>query len=407
MSLPEPSGHAFDPADGLDIIEVAILAVVNNPDLRVVRDDANVAHAQAFGAGLLPNPQLSLTRDFPISADSALISAYTLGLSYDITALITRGATVSAARADSRKSDLTLLWQEWQVVSQARKLFVDTRQQERALALLTAQRDLFAQRYETMRRALEQGNTTIDAVSPLLTALQDAQRQLHDAQRQAVQTRHDLNALLGLAPDAQYALVGESQRPLLDVDKVHAAMADLPRRRPDLLALEAGYEAGDQRYRQAILAQFPALTLGVQRARDTSDINTRGFTVGVSLPLFNRNQGNIAIEKATRERLYDEYHARLVAAYSDADRVLASYRLLEEQARNTAAGIAALEQAAANAQTGYDLGLIDALNYTNLQSALIAKQLEALTIEQTMLEEGVALRTLIGGGIDQLPMEKP
>lgn len=401
MPTPELARHAFDPSDGLDMTEVAMLAVVNNPELRVVRDEAKVAEAQAFAAGILPNPQLSFSEDFPIQNDPALTTAYALGLSYDVTALVTRGATISAAKAESRKSDLTLLWQEWQVVSQARKLFIDSRQQQRILALLNEQREHFARRYDAMRRALDQGNATIDAVGPQLTALQDVQRQIHDVERQTVQTQHQLNALLGLAPDAQYELTGQPELAPVDADEIRAAMADLPRRRPDLLALEAGYEAQDQRYRQAILAQFPALTLGLQRARDTSDINTRGFTVSLSLPLFNRNQGNIAIEKATRQRLYDEYRARLQTTYSDVDRLLTGYRLLEHQLRETGAGIDELEQAAGHARAAYQAGLIDTLNYTNLESSLIAKKLEALNLELIMLEEQLALQTLIGSGLTE------
>ena len=34
------------------------------------------------------------------------------------------------------------------------------------------------------------------------------------------------------------------------------------------------------------------------------------------MPIFNRNQGKIAIEKATRKRLFDEYAARLFEAVS-------------------------------------------------------------------------------------------
>ena len=59
MPLPELRTHRFDPDDGLDITEVAMLAVANNPDLRLARDDAHIARAQAFAAGLLPDPQIA------------------------------------------------------------------------------------------------------------------------------------------------------------------------------------------------------------------------------------------------------------------------------------------------------------------------------------------------------------
>jgi len=47
-SMPAPSlrSHVFDPSDGLDMTEVAMLAVVNNPDLRLVRADAGIFRAR-------------------------------------------------------------------------------------------------------------------------------------------------------------------------------------------------------------------------------------------------------------------------------------------------------------------------------------------------------------------------
>src|ERR1700694_1808538 len=65
MPLPELATHRFDPTDGLDMTEVAMLAVVNNPDLKIARATAGVAHAQAFAAGLLPDPHLGAFVDVP------------------------------------------------------------------------------------------------------------------------------------------------------------------------------------------------------------------------------------------------------------------------------------------------------------------------------------------------------
>ncbi|WP_408320413.1 MULTISPECIES: porin family protein [unclassified Paraburkholderia] len=65
MPLPDLVTHRFDPSDGLDIDEVAMLAVANNPDLKRSRDDLGIAWAQAYSAGLLPDAQLSVSSDYP------------------------------------------------------------------------------------------------------------------------------------------------------------------------------------------------------------------------------------------------------------------------------------------------------------------------------------------------------
>src|SRR6476659_4540426 len=61
MPLPELAAHRFDPSDGLDIEEVAMLAVANDPDLKLARGDLGIARAQAFSAGLLPDPQVAIS----------------------------------------------------------------------------------------------------------------------------------------------------------------------------------------------------------------------------------------------------------------------------------------------------------------------------------------------------------
>jgi len=76
-------------------------------------------------------------------------------------------------------------------------------------------------------------------------------------------------------------------------------MHELAQRRPDLLALQAGYRSQEARVRAAILGQFASITLGITRARDTGSVSTNGFTIGLTLPLFSGNRGEIKIERAT------------------------------------------------------------------------------------------------------------
>src|SRR3977135_1482992 len=92
MPLPELAAHTFDPADGLDITETAMLAVVNNPDLKTARAAAGIAYAQAFAADLLPDPQLHVGVDVPDAGQPTIGLGYSLGLSYDFGALLTRPA---------------------------------------------------------------------------------------------------------------------------------------------------------------------------------------------------------------------------------------------------------------------------------------------------------------------------
>ena len=399
MPLPELNAHPFNPDDGLDMTEVAMLAVVNNPDLKIVRNEGRIAQAQLMAAGVLPNPQLAAGVDHPTNGGPGTMNAFNLGLSYDISALLTHNAAVNAARANSRKMDMTVLWQEWQVVQQARLLFVNSMEQEKLMRELQSYRDLVDTRYQRARRALQEGNMTIDAVSADLTALQDANAGINALERQTSKTRHELNALLDLSPEVRLNLVGNVDVPEPDQAKIETAVAQLPERRPDLAALQAGYKSQEELFRAAVLAQFPALNIGLTRARDTSGIYTSGIGITISLPIFNRNQGPIAIEKATRERLYDEYQARLNEAFSQVKNLLSQWRLVSRQYREVKSVLPEMESIAERAKAALDAGNLNITTYTDLQAALLKKRIEAITLEQTMLEQRVALQTLLGSGL--------
>jgi outer membrane protein TolC len=397
MPLPELAAHRFDPSNGLDIEEVAMLAVVNNPDLKLARDDLGIARAQAFSAGLLPDPQLSVSSDYP--GMTGYFRAFSYGLSMDVMAIITRGANRKSADATVQKTDLGLLWQEWQIIAQAKQLFLKARLQDETLPLLQRQRDLTYTRYERMAEAQREGNLTGDVTTAALTAFSDASRQYTDAQRAAGQTHHDLNALLGLAPDVQVQLSGDDDsEPVADAT-VDSALAALPQRRPDLLALKAGYEAQEQKYRAAILNQFPSLSVGFVRSRDTSEIYSSGFQINLSLPVFNRNRGNVAIEQATRQRLGDEYQARLNQAYADVARMRADSAILERQLRQSDAALPGVEHAAQEANAAYAAHSLTLGAYTDAQSAALTKRVDIATLREALAEQRIGMQALLGSAI--------
>ena len=396
MPLPALRSHRFDPGDGLDIDEVAMLAVANNPQLKLERDRLGVARAQAFAAGLLPDPQLALTRDVPSNGGPGSTSAFSAGLSYDVNALLTRSARSAAASASERQVNLELLWQEWQVVGRARLLFVRNIEQQRLLEVLSQTRKLFESRYQGVRAALAQGNATLDASSADLAALQDAERKLNELERQARGNRIDLARLLGLAPDAALKLVGGAALAPLEREQIRVSLRQLGRRRPDLLALQAGYQSQEERFRAAVLAQFPALNVGLTRARDTSNFYTQGVGITLSLPIFNGNRGKIAVERATRQQLHDEYRLRLDDATAEVTALLGDQALLGKQLAGVKAALAALEQASSSALAALTAGNLSELAFANAQSALLAKRVEEIKLEQRMLEQHIAILTLAG-----------
>ncbi|HAN55837.1 MAG TPA: TolC family protein, partial [Betaproteobacteria bacterium] len=217
-----------------------------------------------------------------------------------------------------------------------------------------------------------------------------------ELERSQLQNRASLNSLLGLAGDAQVVLVGAPQAGLLDTVAVQQDLTARLNQRPDLQALRAGYTSQEEKFRGAVLAQYPALNLGLTRARDTSGLYTMGFGMTLSLPIFNRNRGNIAIEKATRSKLFDEYQDRLNSAQSEITIALDNLPLLQAQLQRTQDGITLLKNVAQRAQSAFEAGNLLAPDYVRLQTALLDKQTEAINLQEALMEQQIALETLLG-----------
>lgn len=396
MALPLPATHRFDPSDGLDVTEVAMLAVVNSPQLRVKRDELGIARAQAFAAGLLPDPQLALSADFPRQRAGGLVTAYSLGLSEDIGALLTRSSRKAAAREQTRQVNLDLLWAEWQTVAQARLLFDQVQDLRAQRTVLEREQPALAEVAGFIRAAVAAGNLSYDSASAGLNAQADLRKRLADNAVALHQADADLHLLLGLAPDAPLPLVGAPYRATPTAAELQAALDALPQRRPDLLALQAGYASQQEKLRAAILAQFPALNIGFNTARDTGNVHTHGFSIGITLPLFDRNRGNIAIERATRAQLHDDYAARVLTTRSDIRRIDADLATLDTEVDQLQTHVHELDQARDAADRAWRAGALDWPTWLAIRSNALAAGLDLLATRQERARQSIALETLLG-----------
>jgi Outer membrane protein len=247
-----------------------------------------------------------------------------------------------------------------------------------------------------VQSALHAGNLTYDAASAGLNALADVRKRLADSAVALHQAQSDLHQLLGLAADAPLNLVGAPYQVAPSAGQVQQALEDLPRRRPDLLALQAGYQSQEARLREAVLAQFPALNIGFNTARDTSAIYTKGFSLGITLPLFDRNRGNIAIAKATRQQLSDDYAARVQATRNDIHRLQADALTLQRQRRTLDAHASQLADARHAASVAWSKGMLDWPTYLAIRSNSLAADLDRLDLRQQQATQSIALEALLG-----------
>jgi outer membrane protein TolC len=266
----------FDEQDGLSPDEAAVLAVLANPSLRAIRDRRGIAAAQVLQAGILPNPSLTAEGEFPIRAPGE-VNGYTLDVGWDISALITRGAKVRAAKAQAASVELDIAWQEWQVAQAAKTAVFRRVALEAQLAEAQQAEQGLQESLAAMKAAAEQGLKTAVDLAAAEAAVQEAHAAVLDLEQDLRKQRFALARSLGLGPDAdvriQKDVVLPSRLALPPPGEISGGLED---RRLDLVALKRGYESQEATVRAAILAQFPKMEIGLHHTRDSG----RFFTLG-------------------------------------------------------------------------------------------------------------------------------
>ncbi len=391
LDLPGLKPVPFDPAQGLSETSVIMLAVLNYPDLKATRLNARVADAQLLEAGLIPDLQLSadVTR-------SPRFAGYDASLTEDLRALVTRAAGKRAAAAHARQVNLQILWSEWQVAEKARELFITADRDEQLRSVLDRKRQLLMQLYAKDQTALAQHNLTAEALAVDFASLLAAETQSRQVEIDAERTRHALDRLLALQPGVSLRLKALKEKPPLAEQAYRAAVAELPHRRADLLALEAGYASQEQRLRQAVLAQFPLMSAGLLQSRGAEEgIRSRGLTMSLTLPLFNRNRGDIAIQRATRAVLRQTYQARLDGAVNEADQAWRAARIIAKQLGGLNARLPGLERSAGAARSAFRQGSLDMRTYLRAESNVLAAREDVIRLRASLARTESVLATLL------------
>ncbi|CAN7773726.1 TolC family protein [Caballeronia sp. LjRoot31] len=389
----------------LTLDEVVRLALANSPDVLRGKQDLAIASAKAYADGLPPDPTLSFSMDRPGAA--GYIPGFMVGLSYEMSALVALPAKKHAAEVAVEKQQLALDWIKWQVANHAYALYVTNVGLERVeneVGLLSARQKDVAER---MRAALGRGHVTRDTTVLAESAYHESVQQLDTLQQEHLKSGQELTRLLGLRPETQLTLVSLSDEPDgVPPEAVSRGLAELGRRRPDLLALRAAYVEQDERYREALLGQFPRLDIGVTRGRDTSRIYTSGLTVSVTLPLFNGNRGSIALEKATRGSLYEEYTQRLRDAYAAVNGISSQLNLLDNQLRSARSLETVLQASVTAARAEHDAGDMTLPVFADQESRLLLQRIATAKLANAVFQQQVELCTLIGvSAIDHQPLQ--
>lgn len=391
-----PRRIAIDQPLGID--DVGLLAVLNDPELRSEQGQVDVAQANLLQSSLLPNPSASVSFT-PILGGTDVAPAWTASLSQDVKSILTYHTHKKSARFQAQQVNADLLWQEWQAAQKAKLLALDLYYGGQSLDLSRRELALLNQEAGAVQKAIQAGNLDFTALAPLLTAKAAAEQAVASLGLTQMQNWQALDALLGLDPQVRFAIAPPSL-PALPSD-LAPLLVSLPDRRPDLVALQLGYRSADEDVRTAIIGQFPALVLGGQWGQDTSNVRSAGPMATFDLPIFDRNQGQVAQARATRLVLHEQYQSRLDDAFGSAKGLDAQIRRLTEDVRNALVAAAAAEKMSAAAQKAYAQGNMDQRSLADFETTSLDRRVEALALERSLGETQITLTVELGLGLPQ------
>ena len=387
---------AIDGNGGYSPDELAVMAVILSPTLRALRDQQGVAQSQVTQAGILPNPQFSFSVDRPTEVyDPVATAAKGMGLSYDLSALLSHADNHAAAQANARSVNLSVAWQEWQYAQATRlSAYRILSLEERLPNARTIEQDLVEALSEA-NKALQKGYQTAVDLAVLHTNLNQARSMRFDMEQQLIEQRASLNLCLGRQVSEVVPIKRTADMPTLN-EQVSELGRAIEGSRLDLLALKMGYESQEYSLRAAVKAQFPKIGISVNKANDTTPISTRGVGVTLDIPIFDRNQGQIAIGEASRQQLFDEYVARVAEARTEVSQIVAQIGHVKSELLS--AELASIEEQhiVDSLEKTIHSGNLDYQVYRDARAQLANRNLELSALKQELLELGVALEIATG-----------
>jgi hypothetical protein len=378
----------------LDEATVLRLVLLNDPVLEASRARRGVAAAEVVEAAILPNPSVQANLGFLVSG-AGDAPAWSAGFAQSLQTLVSRSARRDEARGSASATDAQLLWESWIALSRARQLVADVVDGERRLAWQERTATLLGVRAASLREAVARGDEDAAAAGAVFVAANEARTTCDDARHTLLGQRAELSAMLRLSPDASLSLAPLPPLDSFDLDGARSSIESIGEHRPDLAALRFGYAAQEAKLRGAILDQFASLSVGLDTTRDSSKVLNIGPTVSFELPLFDRQQGKIAMAEATRQQLHDEYTARLDAATAEARVLVSAIVTNERESRRALADIASLDAASG----AFARGDIDAVTYDDVSIATLGQAMSEITRDLYRREQRIAFDAVTGAGL--------
>ncbi len=379
------------------------------PALKEARAEHETALARARVKTPLSNPTLEVGPQYGFGSD---LDAHRLQPFGSI------GFAIPTAPKRARQDEMNRLAADLAAVELAarhREAFLDLRRLYARWALAGSRLAARTEASEAAARAVAAAHTFAEAgfataLDAGLLELEASRMQAETlaARREIAAAQGEMSALIGIHADRFQAPSGALLPTVPDaVPDLEALTTLLIANHPALARLRARYDVAEGALRLEIARQYPDFQFGPSGAGDPGERKTvLGLSLGVALPLFDRNQQGIAEVGQRREEVRAKFEAAANRALAALDGARWELRLAEERWRMVTSLF--LPKAEANLETARkfrDAGAIDALRFLEVERALRAVRIEALDAERAVREAWVGLEQAVGFPLIRFPGE--
>ncbi|HKF06273.1 MAG TPA: TolC family protein [Candidatus Sulfotelmatobacter sp.] len=383
------------------------LAIVHNHALKATQTQIQQNQAQEVTAALRPNPTLTVDSLFiPVEPQNfnaniiANVTEFDAGVSYLFERGGKRHRRIDAARDATGQT-------RYQVSDAERALIFNTAQQFITAQLAESNLDLANQDLASFQQTVDiaQAQYKAGAISEgdllkITVQLLQFQTDVSTAKVARVQALASLRGFLGYdAVPADYDVEGDLAYQPLQLNRDDLLLKAL-KTRPDLLAAQQGVRAAASQYALA-KANGKVDVTGALTYTHVSGENTVGATVSFPLPIFDRNQGEIARTQYARTAAQETASAASDTVLTDVNSAYAAFSSNQEVVTLYTGGYLKQSKDSRDiSEYAYHRGAASLLDFLDAERSYRATQLayrQALTnylIAVEQLKEAVGSRTL-------------
>ena len=377
--------------------DLVAMAEANSPTLQAAAASVGVAEGGAVQVGLYPNPRLDLFTPQLAGSDSQ----YAAQLTQEF---ITKGKlklSRAAAMREVSQAQLSLVRARFDLLTNVRQGFYAVLAGQRRVQVLNELVVILRRSRDAADRLLKAGEGARTDVLLLDIELQNAEVNLQNSEALLRAARAQLAARIGM----RGMPIGTVNGDLLAKTPIYTLESHIGCIGQNALVQSAAVEIERTqiRLRREQVDPYPNLTVGAGAQYQVSQPHKQGLiTISIPIPVWNRNQGNIAAANANVARAnanlsvvensLSQILAEMIGRYQAAQQLVDRYeqRILPEA-----------QEARTIIQKGFDQGEFDFLRLLQAQRSLMESNVGYIKAQESRWEAAADIANVLQ--LEQFP----